>query len=174
MRRRACLAWSGPNQARNTNGYSQSVTSADLKGTLYEFARRIFGEQRQVRSRCDYFPFVEPGVDMSNSNFKDPETVKRPINHNEVWMEILGARIVHPKDLESAGLHPQLYPHTSPSAWTRAHGDAQARHGGHPPLLLQRPALPQPVLVRMLYYRPKSRGAADATANEERRRLCDA
>ena len=41
------------------------ISMADLKGTLYEFARRIFGEERKVRFRCDYFPFVEPGVDMS-------------------------------------------------------------------------------------------------------------
>ena len=41
------------------------ITFADLKGTLYEFARRLFGEERRVRFRCDYFPFVEPGVDMS-------------------------------------------------------------------------------------------------------------
>ena len=39
------------------------ITFADLKGTLYEFARRIFGQSRKVRFRCDYFPFVEPGVD---------------------------------------------------------------------------------------------------------------
>jgi len=41
------------------------ITFADLKGTLYEFSRRIFGQSRKVRFRCDYFPFVEPGVDMS-------------------------------------------------------------------------------------------------------------
>ena len=41
------------------------ITFADLKGTLYEFARRLFGKERKVRFRCDYFPFVEPGVDMS-------------------------------------------------------------------------------------------------------------
>ena len=43
----------------------EGITFADLKGTLYEFARRLFGEERRVRFRCDYFPFVEPGVDMS-------------------------------------------------------------------------------------------------------------
>ena len=43
----------------------KGITFSDLKGTLYEFARRIFGPERKVRFRCDYFPFVEPGVDMS-------------------------------------------------------------------------------------------------------------
>ena len=87
----------------------KGITFADLKGTLYEFARRIFGEERQVRFRCDYFPFVEPGVDMSISNFKDPQTGKRPINRDEDWIEILGAGMVHPKVLEGVGLDPQIY-----------------------------------------------------------------
>ncbi len=87
----------------------RGITFADLKGTLYEFARRIFGEERQVRFRCDYFPFVEPGVDMSISNFKDSETGKRPINRDEDWIEILGAGMVHPKVLEGVGLDPQIY-----------------------------------------------------------------
>ena len=87
----------------------RGITFADLKGTLYEFARRIFGEERQVRFRCDYFPFVEPGVDMSISNFRDPETGKRPINRDEDWIEILGAGMVHPKVLEGVGLDPQIY-----------------------------------------------------------------
>ena len=43
----------------------KSITMAELKGTLYEFARRFFGEERKVRFRCDYFPFVEPGVEMA-------------------------------------------------------------------------------------------------------------
>ncbi len=87
----------------------RGITFADLKGTLYEFARRIFGEERQVRFRCDYFPFVEPGVDMSISNFKDPQTGKRPINRDEDWIEILGAGMVHPKVLEGVGLDPNIY-----------------------------------------------------------------
>ena len=43
----------------------RGITFANLKGTLYELARAIFGQDRKVRFRCDYFPFVEPGVDMS-------------------------------------------------------------------------------------------------------------
>ncbi|MEX2598444.1 MAG: phenylalanine--tRNA ligase subunit alpha, partial [Dehalococcoidia bacterium] len=48
----------------------KGITFANLKHTLYEFARRLFGGDRQVRFRCDYFPFVEPGVDMSIDCFK--------------------------------------------------------------------------------------------------------
>ena len=41
------------------------ITLADLKGTLFEFSRRFFGEERKARFRCDFFPFVEPGVEMA-------------------------------------------------------------------------------------------------------------
>ena len=72
------------------------ITFADLKGTLYEFSRRIFGQSRKVRFRCDYFPFVEPGVDMS-------------IDWNGRWIEILGAGMVHPKVLENSGYDSTKY-----------------------------------------------------------------
>jgi phenylalanyl-tRNA synthetase alpha chain len=74
----------------------EGITLADLKGTLYEFARRVFGPKRKVRFRCDYFPFVEPGVDMS-------------IDWNGGWMEIMGAGMVHPKVLEYAGYDSSKY-----------------------------------------------------------------
>jgi len=74
----------------------EGITFADLKGTLYEFARRIFGVDRKVRFRCDFFPFVEPGVDMS-------------IDWNGNWIEILGAGMVHPKVLENAGYDSSKY-----------------------------------------------------------------
>ena len=88
---------------------AEGITFANLKGTLYEFARRVFGPDRQIRFRCDYFPFVEPGVDMSISNFIDPATGKRPINRDEDWIEIMGAGMVHPRVLEGVGYDPQRY-----------------------------------------------------------------
>ena len=68
----------------------EGVTMSDLKGTLYEFTRRIFGTQRKIRFRCDYFPFVEPGVDVS-------------VDWDGRWVEIMGAGMVHPKVLEGVG-----------------------------------------------------------------------
>ena len=68
----------------------KNLTFADLKGTLYEFAKKIFGNDTKIRFRCDYFPFVEPGVDMS-------------IFWEGKWLEILGAGMVHPKVFEKAG-----------------------------------------------------------------------
>jgi phenylalanyl-tRNA synthetase alpha chain len=82
----------------------KGITFADLKGTLHEFARRLFGESVRVRFRCDYFPFVEPGAEMSidwasRSNGEGEEN----------WMEILGAGMVHPKVLEGVGYDPAVY-----------------------------------------------------------------
>ena len=88
---------------------AEGITFANLKGTLYEFARRVFGPGRQIRFRCDYFPFVEPGVDMSISNFIDPDTGRRPINRDEDWIEIMGAGMVHPRVLEGVGYDSQRY-----------------------------------------------------------------
>ena len=86
----------------------RGITFADLKGTLYEFARRIFGEERRVRFRCDYFPFVEPGVDMSVDCFKCNGEGCR-VCGNTGWIEILGAGMVHPKVLEGVGYDPSEY-----------------------------------------------------------------
>ncbi|MDQ3657122.1 MAG: phenylalanine--tRNA ligase subunit alpha, partial [Chloroflexota bacterium] len=43
----------------------RNITMADLKGTLQELARQLFGPDRQIRFRCDFFPFVEPGVEFA-------------------------------------------------------------------------------------------------------------
>ncbi|MDA1348238.1 MAG: phenylalanine--tRNA ligase subunit alpha, partial [Chloroflexi bacterium] len=84
------------------------ITFADLKGTLFEFARRIFGEERRVRFRCDYFPFVEPGVDMAIDCFACGGDGCR-ICSQTGWIEIMGAGMVHPKVLEGVGYDPSVY-----------------------------------------------------------------
>ncbi len=45
----------------------ENITFADLKGTLTEFARRMFGADRQTRFRASYFPFTEPSAEMDNA-----------------------------------------------------------------------------------------------------------
>ena len=82
----------------------EGITFADLKGTLYEFARRMFGEERKIRFRCDYFPFVEPGVDMSIDCFAcqgDGDGCR--ICRDSGWIEIMGAGMIHPRVLEGVG-----------------------------------------------------------------------
>tara|TARA_Y100000588_G_scaffold79746_1_gene83489 strand:- start:1530 stop:2612 length:1083 start_codon:yes stop_codon:yes gene_type:complete len=86
----------------------EGINFAHLKGTLYEFARRIFGRDRKIRFRCDYFPFVEPGVDVSVDCFKCDGAGCR-VCAESGWIEIMGAGMVHPKVLERVGYDPKKY-----------------------------------------------------------------
>jgi len=88
----------------------EGITFADLKGTLFEFARRMFGNDRKVRFRCDYFPFVEPGVDMSIDCFAcNGKGNGCRICRDSGWIEIMGAGMVHPKVLAGVGYDPEKY-----------------------------------------------------------------
>ena len=42
----------------------EHITFSDLKGTLTDFARRMFGQTARVRFRASYFPFTEPSAEM--------------------------------------------------------------------------------------------------------------
>ncbi|MDA1188152.1 MAG: phenylalanine--tRNA ligase subunit alpha [Chloroflexi bacterium] len=86
----------------------KGITFADLKGTLYEFARLVFGQNRKVRFRCDYFPFVEPGAEMSIDCFLCDGQGCR-VCKKTGWIEVLGAGMVHPKVLEGVGYDPSVY-----------------------------------------------------------------
>jgi phenylalanyl-tRNA synthetase alpha chain len=86
----------------------EGITMAELKGTLYEFARRFFGEERRVRFRCDYFPFVEPGVEMAIECAVCRGDGCR-LCGSSGWIEILGAGMVHPRVLERVGIDPRVY-----------------------------------------------------------------
>ncbi len=86
----------------------KSITMADLKGTLYEFARNFFGEERKVRFRCDYFPFVEPGVEMAIECLTCNGKGCRLCGYSG-WIEILGAGMTHPEVLRRGGIDPEEY-----------------------------------------------------------------
>ncbi|TET39680.1 MAG: phenylalanine--tRNA ligase subunit alpha [Dehalococcoidia bacterium] len=86
----------------------ENITLADLKGTLYEFAKRLFGAERRVRFRCDYFPFVEPGVEMAIDCFVCGGSGCR-LCGNTGWIEILGAGMVHPDVLRRVNYDPDVY-----------------------------------------------------------------
>jgi len=84
------------------------ISMADLKGTLAEFARRIFGEDRKVAFRCDYFPFVEPGMELRIDCFICRGEGCRTCGRTG-WIEILGAGMVHPEIIANAGYDPDRY-----------------------------------------------------------------
>ncbi len=86
----------------------EHITFSDLKGTLYNFARRLFGEERQVRFRCDYFPFVEPGVEMAIDCMVCGGSGCR-LCSGTGWIEILGAGMVHPDVLRRVDYDPEVY-----------------------------------------------------------------
>ncbi len=86
----------------------KGITMGDLKGTLYEFARRFFGEERKVRFRCDYFPFVEPGAEMAIECLNCGGEGCR-LCGNSGWIEILGAGMTHPEVLRRGGIDPEVY-----------------------------------------------------------------
>jgi phenylalanyl-tRNA synthetase alpha chain len=84
------------------------VTMADLKGTIIAFARRLFGEERQVRIRSSYFPFTEPSIEVDMDCIvcagQGCSLCKR-----SGWLEILGAGMVHPLVLKNGGYDPQRF-----------------------------------------------------------------
>ena len=86
----------------------KGITMADLKGTLYEFVRRYLGEDLKVRFRCDYFPFVEPGVEMAIECIVCNGEGCR-LCGNSGWIEILGAGMTHPDVLRRGGIDPEVY-----------------------------------------------------------------
>jgi phenylalanyl-tRNA synthetase alpha chain len=88
----------------------EGVSLADLKGTLQEFARQMFGPQRRVLMRNSYFPFVEPGVELAVDCFNCPgDDPKCPVCRGSGWLEIMGAGMVHPEIIAAAGYDPERY-----------------------------------------------------------------
>jgi phenylalanyl-tRNA synthetase alpha chain len=79
----------------------EDITLADLKGTLLELARAVFGEEREVRLRPHFFPFTEPSVEVDVSCFSCqdgfmPDGSRCPLCKGQSWIEILGAGMVDP------------------------------------------------------------------------------
>jgi phenylalanyl-tRNA synthetase alpha chain len=86
----------------------EHITMADLKGVLTEMARQLFGPKRRVRFRCDFFPFVEPGVDFGvDCAICDGKGCR--VCKGTGWLEMGGAGMVHPKVLEGVGYDSNKY-----------------------------------------------------------------
>ena len=84
------------------------ITFADLKGTLAEFARALFGEETKVKFRPHHFPFTEPSAEMDVTCFKCGGKGCR-FCKGSGWIEILGCGMVHPHVLEMSGIDPEEY-----------------------------------------------------------------
>ena len=86
----------------------ETTSMADLKGTLLVAAKKLFGEQREIRLRPSYFPFTEPSVEVDvschNCNGKGCNICK-----GTGWIEVLGAGIVNNNVLEASGYDSTKY-----------------------------------------------------------------
>lgn len=84
------------------------ITFADLKGTLAEFAKQLFGEGTKVKFRPHHFPFTEPSAEVDVTCFKCGGKGCR-FCKGSGWIEILGCGMVHPHVLEMCGIDPNEY-----------------------------------------------------------------
>jgi phenylalanyl-tRNA synthetase alpha chain len=81
---------------------AEAITLADLKGTLDEFARAIFGPERRTRFRPGFFPFTEPSVEVDVTCFRCggsgqlADGSRDPLCKGTGWIEILGSGMVDP------------------------------------------------------------------------------
>ena len=86
----------------------KGITMCDLKGTLDEFVKIMFGANAKTRLRPSYFPFTEPSVEVdvscSECGGKGCKLCK-----GTGWIEILGAGIVNKKVLEDCGIDSNVY-----------------------------------------------------------------
>ena len=84
------------------------ITFSDLKGTLADFARRMFGQNTRTRFRASYFPFTEPSAEYDVECFlcggKGCAVCK-----GSGWLEIGGCGMVHPVVLCNGGYNPERY-----------------------------------------------------------------
>ena len=96
-----------------------AITMADLKGTILSFARRLFGQERQIRIRTSYFPFTEPSIEVDIDWPKDDRSRDR-LTKGTGWLEIMGAGMVHPTVLHERRLRSRPPSAASPSAWARS------------------------------------------------------
>lgn len=86
----------------------KGITMCDLKGTLEQFAKEIYGSYTKVKFRPSFFPFTEPSVEVDVSCSECGGKGCR-VCKGSGWIEILGAGMVHPRVLERCGIDPEEY-----------------------------------------------------------------
>ncbi|GAA0133523.1 phenylalanine--tRNA ligase subunit alpha [Paenibacillus sp. YSY-4.3] len=86
----------------------KNIRMSDLKGTLLQFTREMFGPNTQIRLRPSFFPFTEPSVEVDVTCVKCGGNGCRVCKQTG-WLEILGSGMVHPRVLEMSGYDPEQY-----------------------------------------------------------------
>ena len=92
----------------------EQLTMADLKGVLYSFARQLFGGERKVKFRPDYFPFTEPSAEIAFDCFVCDGSGTTNAGRcgtcgGSGWIEAAGCGMVHPEALRRVGYDPSRY-----------------------------------------------------------------
>ena len=86
----------------------RGVTLGDLKGTVEEFVRLLFGPETRTRFRPSYFPFVEPGAEIDYTCFKCGGGGCR-VCKGSGWIEMGGSGMVHPNVLRAVDIDPEEF-----------------------------------------------------------------
>ena len=86
----------------------KNITFSDLKGTLSDFAKRMFGPEVRTRFRAAHFPFTEPSAEVDIECFVCGGE-GCPVCKRTGWLEILGCGMVHPIVLKNGGYDPNIY-----------------------------------------------------------------
>lgn len=84
----------------------KNVSLADLKGTLEVFAKKMLGENSELRFRPSYFPFTEPSYEVDVTCFKCGGK-GCPLCKKTGWIEVFAAGMVHPNVLKMSGYDPE-------------------------------------------------------------------
>lgn len=86
----------------------EDITFGDLKGTLTDFARRLFDADVRTRFRASHFPFTEPSAEMDVECFVC-NGQGCSVCKQTGWLEILGSGMVHPNVLRAGGYDPEKF-----------------------------------------------------------------
>ncbi|MFA4945720.1 MAG: phenylalanine--tRNA ligase subunit alpha [Lentisphaeria bacterium] len=85
---------------------ARQTSLADLKGTMADFAREMFGPATKIRFRPHFFPFTEPSVECDASCIICGGQGCR-VCKNSGWLEIAGAGMVNPAVFRAVGYDPE-------------------------------------------------------------------
>jgi phenylalanyl-tRNA synthetase alpha chain len=86
----------------------EGISLTDLKGTLLEFAREMFGERTRIRFRPTFFPYTEPSADVFISCWQC-DGAGCAMCKRTGWIEVLGCGMIHPAVFEAVGYDPERY-----------------------------------------------------------------
>jgi phenylalanyl-tRNA synthetase alpha chain len=86
----------------------KNVGFADLKQTLYHFAKEMYGKDIKIRFRPSFFPFTEPSAEIDITCLICKGSGCNVCKHAG-WVEIAGSGMVHPNVLRNCGIDPEEF-----------------------------------------------------------------